>query len=205
MRHRLSSRLGKLALVISFVTVGLGFAEAQTITTLDPPSIAAKYPFPTLTLQVNGSGFESGAVVQWNGSPLATTFAIAMQVTATVPNTLYQTPGTATVTVLSGGATSSSATFTINPPNPAITSTSPSSAIAGGAGFTLTINGTGFVAGATVQLGNLNLVTTFISSSQVTAFVPASVISSPATPLVTVINPDGNNAGLDTFPFIRRV
>ncbi len=152
--------MGKLALVITFVTIGLGSAQAQTISTLDPSSIAAKYPFPTLTLQVNGSGFESGAVVQWNGSSLATTFVSAMQVTATVPNTLYQTPGTATVTVVSGGATSNSATFTVDPPNPTITSTIPTFAVAGSPGFTLTVNGTGFVAGATVQLENQNLVTT---------------------------------------------
>jgi uncharacterized protein (TIGR03437 family) len=182
-----------------FVTVGLGSAKAQIIASLDPSSIAAKYPFPTLTIQVNGSGFATGAVVQWNGSPLATTFVNSMQVTATVPNALYQTPGTATVTVVSDGATSNGVTFTIVLA-PMITSTVPTFAVAGSPGFTLTVNGAGFVAGATVQFQNQNLVTTFISSSQVTAFVPASAISSPGEPLLTVINPDGFNGGLDTFP-----
>jgi uncharacterized protein (TIGR03437 family) len=156
-------------------------------------------PFPAVTLQVNGSGFAAGAVVQWNGSALATTFVSSTQLTASVPHTLYDTPGTAAITVLSDGATSNTATFAIVLA-PLITSTIPTFAVAGSPGFTVTVNGTGFVAGATAQLGGQNLVTTFVSSSQVTAFVPASAISSPGTPFLTVINPDGYNGGLDTFP-----
>src|SRR3984885_14487097 len=199
MRDRLSSCVGTLALAFSIVAIVLGSAEAQTITSLNPSSVATADPFPTVTLQVNGSGFTPGAVVQWNETPLATTFVSSSQLTATVPHILYQTPGTATVTVVSGGATSNSAIFTIVLA-PLITSTIPPFAVAGSPGFTVTVNGTGFVAGATVQLENLNLLKTFISSSQVTAFVPASAISSPGEPIPTVINPDGYNAGLDTFP-----
>jgi uncharacterized protein (TIGR03437 family) len=185
-------------MAVCIVTAALGSAQAQTIVSLNPSSVATADPFPTVTLQVNGSGFAPGAVVQWNGGPLATTFVSSMQLNATVPNTLYQTPGTATITVVSDGATSNSATFTIVLA-PSITSTVPAFAVAGGPSFTVTVNGTAFVAGATVQLGGQDLVTTFISSSQVTAFVPASAISSPGTPFLTVINPDGYNGGLDTF------
>ena len=199
MRDRLGSRVGRLALAFSMVAIALGSAEAQTITSLNPSSVATADPFPTVTLQVNGSGFTPGAVVQWNETPLATTFVSSSQLTASVPHSLYQTPGTAIVTVVSGGATSNSATFTIVLA-PLITSTIPTFAVAGSPGFTVTVNGTGFVAGATVQLGGLDLVTTYLSSSQLTAFVPASAISSPGAPFLTVINPSGYNGGLDTFP-----
>jgi hypothetical protein len=132
-----------LALMLSVVVVGLGSASAQTITSLNPPWISGgNYPFPTLTLQVNGSDFAPAAVVQWNGSPLATTFVSTTQLTASVPGTLLQSPGAAIVTVVSGGIASNAATFT-DFVAPTITSTSPTFAIAGGPGFTLTINGNG--------------------------------------------------------------
>src|ERR1700687_2058138 len=41
-------------------------------------------------------------------------------------------------------------TFTVNPPTPAITSLSPASVPAGGPAFTLTVNGSNFLSGATV-------------------------------------------------------
>ena len=64
----------------------------------------------SLRLTVNGSGFASGAVVNFNGSALsATTFVSAAQVTAVVPASLIATSGTALVTVFSGGVTSNSA------------------------------------------------------------------------------------------------
>ncbi len=198
----------ELALVLSLITVGLGTAEAQTITSLDPPLIAASYPFSTLTLKVNGSDFATGAVVQWNGSPLATTFVSATQLTASVPSTLLRSPGTATVTVLSGGSISNSATFTIPPRDPTITSTNPASAIAGGVGFTLTITGTGFVPGSTVVFGNAALgsnalAVTFVSATQLTAFVPASLIASPGSSnVIAVFNPGFSGEGAsDFYPF----
>lgn len=191
-------RIGALALALSLIMAGLCSAQAPSITSLNPSSVATIDPFPSITLQVDGNDFVAGAVVDWNGSPLATTFVNSAQLTATVPHSLYDTPGTAAVTVVSGGETSNSAIFAIVLA-PAITSTVPTYAVAGGPGFTVTVNGTGFVVGAVVQLQNQNLATTFVSSSQVTAFVPASAISSPGQPILTVINPDGYNAGFDAF------
>jgi hypothetical protein len=66
---------------------------------------------------VNGSGFVSASVVNWNGNGLATGFISASQLTATVPVIDLSSAGTAQVTVTSpapGGGTSSAQTFTIN-------------------------------------------------------------------------------------------
>jgi len=65
----------------------------------------------------------------------------------------------------------------------------PSSATPGGQGFTLTINGTGFVSGSVVDWNGSALTTTFVSSSRLTAAVPASDISVAGTASVTVTNP----------------
>jgi FG-GAP-like repeat len=65
----------------------------------------------------------------------------------------------------------------------------PIAATPGGPGFTLTVNGTGFVSGATVRWNGAALATTFVSSSQLTAAVPAGSIATTGTPWVTVANP----------------
>jgi hypothetical protein len=55
---------------------------------------------PDFTLTVNGTGFVSGAVVDWNGNPLATQFVSRSQLTATVPAADIATASTALVTVV---------------------------------------------------------------------------------------------------------
>jgi hypothetical protein len=64
------------------------------------------------------------------------------------------------------------------PPNPvpAITAITPSSVAPDGAAFTLTASGTGFVIGATVNWNESARATTFVSSSSVTAQIPADDI-----------------------------
>ena len=62
-----------------------------------------------------------------------------------------------------GGGTSPSS---INQPTsntPTITTISPNSTVAGGAAFTLTINGTNFVAASTVNFGGSAPATTFVT------------------------------------------
>ena len=68
------------------------------------------------TLSAQGAGFASGATVNWNGSPLATTFASATSLTASVPAAEIASAGTAVVTVsnpVSDGAPSSFQLFPI--------------------------------------------------------------------------------------------
>ena len=74
-------------------------------------------------------------------------------------------------------------------PVPVLTSVSPTTAAAGGAGFTLTTNGTGFVSGSVVHWNGATRTTTFVSGTQLTAAVPASDIVSAGTAQVTVVSP----------------
>jgi hypothetical protein len=80
------------------------------------------------TMTVNGSKFNTNAVVNWNGAAQTTTYVSASQVTAAIPASAIATAGTVPVTVTnpgtpgtgmygSGGTlpeTSNSMTFTIN-------------------------------------------------------------------------------------------
>jgi len=65
----------------------------------------------------------------------------------------------------------------------------PPDAVPGGPGFTLTVNGTGFVSGATVNWNRTPLPTAFVSGSKLTAAVPAANIAAAGTASVTVLNP----------------
>lgn len=70
---------------------------------------------------------------------------------------------------------------------PLATSLSPVTAAAGGAAFTLTVNGTGFSNGVVAEWNGTPLATTFVSLTQLTALVPSSFIASAGTAMVTVV------------------
>lgn len=83
----------------------------------------------------------------------------------------------------------------ITNPTPTITTASPNTAIAGGAAFTLTVNGTGFIAASLINFGGMAEATTFVSSSQLTATIPAAAIGLAETTTVTVTNPTPAGGG----------
>lgn len=114
------------------------------------------------------------------------------------------TVGSQTVTIRCTGANGqwAQATYTISINTgaaPSLSSISPTTANAGGAQFTLTVNGSGFVSGGTVKWNGNNLTTTFVSSSQVTAVVPAPNIASAGSAVVTFANPTGQVSNSLTF------
>lgn len=76
------------------------------------------------TLHLRGTNFTSGAVVNWNGVPLATTFVNQSRLRATVPETNVATAGTVNVTVTNPAparGTSSPVFFTVTTPTPSLT------------------------------------------------------------------------------------
>ncbi|HEV3275224.1 MAG TPA: alkaline phosphatase family protein [Terriglobia bacterium] len=81
----------------------------------------------------------------------------------------------------------------------------PIGATPGGAGFTLTVHGTGFGSGATVDWNGNPLATNYVSSTELTATVAASEIASAGTALVTVSNPapGGGTSNSLLFPVAK--
>jgi hypothetical protein len=208
------SSTGTTSVTVSNPTPGGGTSGAVTFAINNPaPSMTSLSPSSAtaggaaFTLTVNGGNFVAGSVINWNGTPLITTYVTTVKLTAQVPATDISTSGSASVTVSNptpGGGTSSSATFTISGatnPVPSISSLSPSSATTGGATFTLTVNGANFVAGSTVAWAGAALSTTYVSASQLTASVPATDIASAGTQSVTVVNPTpgGGTSNAATF------
>jgi hypothetical protein len=208
-------------------TPGGGTSNAVTFTVTTPvPSLGSLVPnsaiagSPAFTLTVNGGNFINTSVVQWNGGSLTTTFVSATQLTAAVPATDIATVGTSSVTVFTptivfsgignvraqgapSGTTSNALTFTINAANPVptLTSLSPSSASAGGVGFTLTLTGTNFIASSVAHWNGAALATTFVSATQLTASVPASDLAFFGIASVDVINPTPGGGTSNTLTF----
>src|SRR5262245_362596 len=84
-------------------------------------------------------------------------------------------------------------------PQPTITSLSPASAAAGGLSFSLTVNGTNYVTGATVRWNGSPRNTTFGSATRLTAAIPSSDLSTPGAASVTVALPNGAVSNAATF------
>ena len=74
-------------------------------------------------------------------------------------------------------------------PIPAITNLNPSSATAGGVGFTLTVNGTNFISSSKVRWNGANRTTSYVSNTQLQASITAADIASAGTATVTIFNP----------------
>ncbi len=79
---------------------------------------------------------------------------------------------------------------------PSITQLNPNAATAGGAAFVLTVNGTNFGTKAVVNWNGAAQTTTYVSSTQLTASVPASMIAASGTAQVTVTNPSSGGNGI---------
>ena len=180
------------------------------------------------TLTVNGGGFVAQTVVQWNGQNRATTpvknsSGAIVALTAAISAADIAKAGTAYVNTLNphhGGTDnglSNALAFIINPsgnPVPSITSISPASIAPASAAFSLTISGSNFLpptspadptTGSVVHWNagpsQSALVITAMSSTQITATVPASLVAAAGSAVVSVFNPPPGGGGSNGVTF----
>ena len=161
-------------------------AAVPTITSFTPTSGLAD---GTTTVTVTGTGFTGATAVTLNGVVI-TGFTVVNSTTITFVVPAGATSGPIAITT-PGGTATSTGTFTVTTPNaaPTISSLSPSTAVAGSAGFTLTVNGTNFVSGTVINFNGTALTTTFVSAAQVSAMVPAAALATAGAYPVTATNP----------------
>jgi len=194
-------------------TPGGGTSGAKTFTVNNPvPTLTSLAPSSAVvgsgafTLTVTGTNFNTSSVVRWAGSNRTTTFGSSTQLLAQITAADIATAGTASVTVLNpvpGGGTSSPQTFTITAPNPSptLSSLSPTTAVAGGAAFTLTVTGSNFIGSSVVRWNGADRMTTFGSAIQLQAAISASDIATQSTASVTVFNPAPGGGTSNTGAF----
>lgn len=188
-----------------FATIGTGL-DVPIISGLTPKTIQANTGPVQLT--VNGFQFHDGDAVTWTAGAVTTnltaTFVSANVLTTTVPAELTLDPGTAAVKVIrDGGVVSNSSTFTISTDAPIVLSLTPAETMASANDVTVTIAGNRFRSDDTVNW-TMNGVTTpltsqFVSSTQVTAVVPASLTINMGSALISVTNARGRTSNGATF------
>lgn len=171
-------------------------APVPTTTTLSPTTVTAGSSGFTLT--VNGTNFIRNSVVQWNGSDRVTTYVSATQLTAAITAADIFSAGTPAITVFNptpGGGVSNPQTFNVPWPPPIVpvlSSISPATAVIGGPGFTLAVNGSNFdrsrPGSPAVRWNGQDRTVTYRGASQLLVSIPASDLASLGTAQVTVVN-----------------
>jgi trimeric autotransporter adhesin len=123
------------------------------------------------------SGNVTTPLIQWGNSGLAFILQSGCCGSTTNQVALVNSPSM----LLTAGATKN--------PLPVANSLSPASATHGSFNFSLTIHGTGFVPGSQVTWNGAALFAGYVSSTQLTVYVPASSVASAGTATLVVTNP----------------
>jgi hypothetical protein len=170
-------------------------SPAQTLQVVPTPVIDSIDPATVIagdgdfTLTAEGSGFLPGAEVKWNGAALPSTFLSAGGMAAKVTAAQIAAASQVTITVANpDGSASNQLTLTVAAA-PAISTVSPSSVTAGSPAFTLVVSGSGFAQNAVVELNGTAVATTWVSSTQLSAPVPAGDVAAAGSLNIVVANP----------------
>jgi 6-phosphogluconolactonase (cycloisomerase 2 family) len=195
--------------IVNFTIVGPDENPVPSLERLSPS--AAPAGGPAFTLFVAGASFLPSSTVQWNGADRPTTYVSANTLKAQISAADIAQPGVAGVTVVNpgpGGGTSNALPFTIVGPGanpiPSITRIDPPSTPAASAtasALTLTVVGDGFLEGSQVQWDGEGRPTTYVSSTELRAIIPATDLTTAGTAGVTVRNPTpgGGDSNAATF------
>ena len=186
-------------------------SNAVTLTIIaSPPSVLSITPRVVtagggaFTLFLTGANFVSGALVLIDGTSVTRTFVSSHDMRAAVPASFAAAIGTHQVAVVNpDGRQSNATTIEVVAPTTVIASILPSVATVGGPGFTLSVRGSNFKSGAAVFFDQTELTTNFVSTTQLSAEVPASLISSIGVHGITAQNPGGapsNEAVFQVLP-----
>ncbi len=190
---------GSATVTVTNPAPGGGTSTSSTFTVNNPaPVVSAISPATVMvgsigsTITVSGSGFVSGSVVNFNGSPRTTTFSSSTSLRAALTAADYQTSGVPQITVSNpapgGGTSSASTAMSVINPTPVLSNLSPSNVTAGSAQTVVTLNGSGFMAGSVVRINGAARSATFVSSTKINVTLTAAELANPTSLQFTVSN-----------------
>jgi YVTN family beta-propeller protein len=170
-------------------------ASSCTVTSADGFSSPVSLTCSELPVGASCNFVPSEVTPAANGS-ITSTLTVTASSSTTLGAYNFQAGGT------SGGITRTFGfTLEVGNPAPVVTSLSPASAAALEPGFTLTVNGSSFVQGSAVLWNGSERRTTFVSSTQLIAAIPATDITAAGTAQVTAFSlpPGGGTSSPLTF------
>ena len=184
-------------------TPGGGLSHALIFTIDPPPTLTVSAPAvapgspETVTLTAGFGGTMDWLALAATGAPdssyLKWTYVGAGVTDRTWTVTMPTTAGPYEFRLfVNNTRAATSATVTVDPslnPIPVASTLSPAAAIAGGAAFTLTVNGSGFISSSVVRWNGSPRATTFVSSTQLRATIGSADIAAIGTGQVSVSNP----------------
>ncbi|MBV9397824.1 MAG: hypothetical protein JO062_07585 [Bryobacterales bacterium] len=187
---------GSLPAIVNAISIVSGGTSAPTLTSISPSSGVAGGASFGVTL--NGTNLSGASINPIPGITITGVSSTASTVSATFAIASGATTGPQNVTVTNSGATSNAVTFTINPPAPALTSISPSSGVAGGASFGVTLNGSNLSGASINPIPGITI--TGVSSTATTVSATFAIASGAATgPQSVTVTNSGSTSNAVTF------
>lgn len=166
-----------------------GGAPAPVLLSISPGLVDARPD--TITLVVQGHDFQATSQVQWNDEGLTTTFVDSTTLTTVLEADRFA-QGIVAITVKTpapGGGTSSPLDFTIAAFAPELYGLSRSGASVAEAGVLIRATGARFTESSVLLWGDSALSTTRVSSTELTATLPATLLSFDTTMSIRVRTP----------------
>jgi uncharacterized protein (TIGR03437 family) len=172
-------------------------AAAELIISPPTPSITSISPAAAtagsaaITLIINGTSLLTNSIVRWDtASELNSTFISSTELRALIPAVFLGGGAAHQISIANPpGAISNSATFTVNNLVPGLTSTSPSSLMAGTSGVLLKLFGINFTTNSVALWNEVARSTLFISPTEVWVAILAGDLAIEGTAQIRVRNP----------------
>lgn len=177
-------------------------SPVPTISSISPTM--AEAGSSEVNLAITGTGFVTQSVVEINGTNLSTTVNGSTSIEVTIPSTDLAAAGPLPIVVLNpppGGGGSNVYYLNVQNPVPRLDSITPTGVAAGASDTTLTVAGSGFDLSSVVLANGTPLTTTPGGPVQVTARVPASMLSAGGVLQITVSNPTPGGGVSSIMPF----
>ena len=169
-------------------------ATTPTILSVSPSSVPVNTTsnVPT-SFNISGSGFAANATVQANGAFVPVTVQNGTNISVSLASTFFTAAGSIQFVVSNPGTpVVQSNSGSVNVVVPTVSfAISPNSAPAGSPNTRITVSATGgFFPDSVVQWNNTALATTYVSSKQLTAIIPASFLTGFAQASIQVSTPE---------------
>jgi hypothetical protein len=176
---------------------------APVIDSIRPAAVTAGSA--DLLLWVEGSAFAADSVIELNGTALDSSHRGETHLSACIPSADLAAAGALSVTVHHPGPPPQNSTAkTLNVvAGPVIVDVAPAAVLAGGAGFTLAVEGSGFTAASVVRLNGAAVPTKFAGTGRLYGQLTAAQVANAGASSVTVQDPGPpprtSNAGILTI------